>query len=80
MCFKVNLKMKKPTLSFCFKWILFIELDFTVAKKESLKNNIQRGNGLKVEGGAWPVCRFKRGHCEKEGVVFLRELIGQWAL
>ena len=31
MCFEVNLKMKKPTLSCCFKWILFIELDFKVA-------------------------------------------------
>ena len=31
MCFEVNFKMKKPTLSCCFKWILFIELDFTVA-------------------------------------------------
>ena len=30
MYFRVNLKMKKPMLSCCFKWILFIELNFTV--------------------------------------------------
>ena len=27
----VNLKMKKPTLCCCFTWIVFIELNFTVA-------------------------------------------------
>ena len=31
MYFRVNLKMKKPTLSCCFTWIVFIELNFTVA-------------------------------------------------
>ena len=31
MCFRVNLKMKKPTLRCCFTWIVFIELNFTVA-------------------------------------------------
>ena len=31
MYFKVNLKMKKPTLCCCFTWIVFIELNFTVA-------------------------------------------------
>ena len=32
MYFKVNLKMKKPTLCYCFTWIAFIELNnFTVA-------------------------------------------------
>ena len=29
--FRVNLKMKKPTLCCCFTWIVFIELNFTVA-------------------------------------------------
>ena len=67
MCFKVNLRMKKPTLSFCFKWILFIELDFTVAKKESLKNNIQRGNGLKVEGGLGQFADLRGGIVKKRG-------------
>ena len=28
---RVNLKMKKPTLCCCFTWIVFIELNFTVA-------------------------------------------------
>ena len=31
MYFRVNLKMKKPTLRCCFTWIVFIELNFTVA-------------------------------------------------
>ena len=30
MYFRVNLKMKKPTLCCCFTWIVFIELNFTV--------------------------------------------------
>ena len=30
MYFRVNLKMKKPTLC-CFTWIVFTELNFTVA-------------------------------------------------
>ena len=28
--------------------------------------------GIVYKGGAWAVCRFKRGLGEKEGVVFLR--------
>ena len=31
MYFRVNLKVKKPTLSCCFTWIVFIERNFTVA-------------------------------------------------
>ena len=31
MYFTVNLEMKKPTLCCCFAWIVFIELNFTVA-------------------------------------------------
>ena len=31
MHFRVNLKMKKPKLCCCFKWIVFIELNFIVA-------------------------------------------------
>ena len=31
MYFRVNLKMKKPTLCCCFTWIVFIKLNFTVA-------------------------------------------------
>ena len=31
MYYRVNLKIKKPTLRCCFTWIVFIELNFTVA-------------------------------------------------
>ena len=31
MHFRTNFKMEKPTLCYCFTWIVFIELDFTVA-------------------------------------------------
>ena len=31
MYFRVNLRMKEPTLCCCFTWIVFIELNFTVA-------------------------------------------------
>ena len=31
MNFRVNLKMKKQTLWCCFTWIVFIELNFTIA-------------------------------------------------
>ena len=31
MYFRVNLKMKKPTLFCCFTWIAFTELNCTVA-------------------------------------------------
>ena len=31
MYFKVNLKMKRSMLCCCFTWIVFIELNFTVA-------------------------------------------------
>ena len=31
MCFRVNLKMKEPTLCFCSTRIVFIELNFTGA-------------------------------------------------
>ena len=31
MHFRTNLIMKKPTLCCCFTWIVFIELNFTVA-------------------------------------------------
>ena len=26
----INVKMKKPSLCYCFTWIIFIELNFTV--------------------------------------------------
>ena len=30
MYFRVNFKMKWPTICCCFTWIVFIEFDFTV--------------------------------------------------
>ena len=31
MYFRVTLKMEKPMICFCFTWMVFIELNFTVA-------------------------------------------------
>ena len=31
MYYRVNIKIKKPTLRCCFTWIVFIEFNFTVA-------------------------------------------------
>ena len=52
MYFRVNLKMKKPTLCCCFSWIIFIELNLTVAflliRKtwdDRFANKVGRGGG-----------------------------------
>ena len=45
MYFRVNLKMKKPTLCCCFTWILFIELNFTVAFLLIRKTQVERFAG-----------------------------------
>ena len=50
MYFKVNLKMKKPTLCCCFTWIVFIEPNFTVAFLLITKTSNGRFVG-KVGGG-----------------------------
>ena len=47
MYFRVNLKIKKPLLCYCFTWIVFIELNFTVAVIE--------------ENLGWPICQYGGG-------------------
>ena len=54
MYFRVNLKMKKPTLCCCFTWIVFIELNFTVAFLLIMKTLDGRFAG-KV--GGWGILR-----------------------
>ena len=46
----------------------------------SRKTNIEGGLPKKVGGGAWTVCKFKRGQGldKKEGVVFVRGVGGGW--
>ena len=61
MYFRVNLKMKKPMLSCCFTWILFIELNFRVTFPLIRKTWDDRfatkvwggGGGDGGEGGGW---------------------------
>ena len=52
MDFRVNLKMKKSTLCYCFTWIVFIELNFIVAFllirktwNDGLASELGRGGG-----------------------------------
>ena len=52
--FRVNLKMKKPTLCCCFTWIVFIELNFTVAFL-LIKKTLDGGFAGKVRG--WGILR-----------------------
>ena len=64
MNLRVNLKMKKPTLCCCFTWIVFIELNFTVAFlliRKTLDDRfagkvgggeILRNGGIPVMGGS----------------------------
>ena len=54
MYFRVNLKMKKPTLCCCFTWIVFIELNFTVTFLLIRKTQDDRFAG-KV--GGWGILR-----------------------
>ena len=51
MYFRVNLKMKKPTLCCCFTWIVFIELNFTVALLLIRKTWDDQCNGKVGDGG-----------------------------
>ena len=55
MYFRVNLKMKKPTLCCCFTWIVFIELNFTVGMADFPlwwgNWGILRNGGILVIGG-----------------------------
>ena len=53
MYFRVNLKMKKPTWC-CFTWIVFIELNFTVAFL-LIRKTLDGGFAGKV--GGWGILR-----------------------
>ena len=80
MYFRVNLKMKKPTLSCCFTWIVFIELNFTVAFLLIRKTwhdrftgkvgecEILRNGGmiLKLGGGGTPLYRLSNSFPRRE--------------
>ena len=54
MYFRVNLKIKKPTLYCCFAWIVFIELNFTVAFLLIRETWVDRFSG---EARGWQVLR-----------------------
>ena len=54
MNFKVNLKMKKPTLCCCFTCMVFIELNFTVAFLLIWKT---RDDWLAGKVGRWGILR-----------------------
>ena len=58
MYFRVNLKMKKPTLCCCFTWILFIELNFTVVFL-LISKTLDNLFASRVEG--WGILRNGRG-------------------
>ena len=45
MYFRVNVKIKKPTLCCCCAWIVFVELNFTVACISVNKENFGRPIG-----------------------------------
>ena len=53
MYFRVNLKLNKPTLC-CFTWIVFIEVDFTVAflliRKTWDKQFVGKMGGWEISG------------------------------
>ena len=52
MYFRVNLRMKKPTFCCCFTWIVFIELNFTVACQLTRKTWDDRFVSKKIT--LWP--------------------------
>ena len=54
MYFTLHLKMKKPTLGYCFTWIVFIELNFRIAFLLIRKTWDDRFAGkMKGCGGGW---------------------------
>ena len=72
MQFRLNLKMKKPTLCCCFTWIVFTELNFTVAfllirksQDDGFAGEVgEQGNGgFGMGGGGW------------RGIVVMEEMI-----
>ena len=56
MHFKVNLKMKKPTLRCWFTWVAFIELNFTLA---FLLTRKAWGGRFIGKVGGWEILRNK---------------------
>ena len=56
MYFRMNLKVKKPTLCSCFTWIVFIELNFTVAFLQIRKT----WDGRCVSKVGWGMGDFKK--------------------
>ena len=58
MYFGVNLQMKKPTLCYCFTWIVFIKLNFTVA---FLLIRKCWDDGFFVKVGGWRILRNEGG-------------------
>ena len=78
MYFRVNLKMKKPTLCCCFTWIVFIELNFTVAFLLIRKTLDDRFAG-KVGGGGWGGGDFKKWRDPSNGREHDFEM-GGWGL
>ena len=55
MYFRVSLKMKKTTLCDCFTWIVFVELNFTVAFlliRKTWEDLLGMGDFKKWEGGS----------------------------
>ena len=58
MYFRLNLKMKKSTLCYCFTWIVFIELNFRVAFlliRETWDDGF--ASKMKGGGGGWGILR-----------------------
>ena len=66
MYLRVNLKMKKPTLCCCFTWIVFIELNFTVAFLLIRKTWDDRFTG-KV--GGWGILKNGGGDPSNGGII-----------
>ena len=70
MYFRLNLKIKKPTLCCCFTWIVFIELNSTVALllirenwDDAFAGKVGRG------GGVGDVKRLRGGDPSNEGII-----------
>ena len=58
MNFTMNFQMKKPTLCCCFAWIIFTELNFTVAFLVMRKTWEDRFASMM---GGWGVLQNRRG-------------------
>ena len=70
MYFRVNLKMKKPTLCCCFTWIVLIELNFTVTFLP-IRKTWDEEFASKV--GEWGILR-------NEGILVMRGMVLKWGV